>query len=139
MNYKLTINANICFDYYPYEKTTSDELPYIVNHNEIEYYDENHDVELEITPKMLLDLLDYIYKYDKGEKDIKAYRYNLLVALEKCNWYFNKLCAEIFDEENLDYLTKVYDYLTSCEEFKKKEKEIIETEVKYLGELYGDE
>ena len=136
MNYKLTINANICFDYYPYEKTTSEEVPYIVNHNETEYYDENHDIELEITPKMLLDLLDYVYRYDKSNKDKNNQRYDLLVALEKCNWYFNKLCAEIFDEENLDYLTKVYDYLTTCDEDKKKEREIIETEVKGLGELY---
>lgn len=136
MNYKLTINANICFDYYPYEKTTSEEVPFIVNYNETEYYDENHDIELEITPKMLLDLLDYIYKYDKSDKDKNNQRYNLLIALEKCNWYFNKICAEIFDEENLDYLTKVYDYLTTCDEYKKKEREIVETEVKGLGELY---
>lgn len=40
MNYKLTINANICFDYCPYEKTTSEEVPYIVNRCETEYYDE---------------------------------------------------------------------------------------------------
>lgn len=136
MNYKLTINANICFEYYPYEKTTSEEMPYIINHCEMEYYDDYHDIELEITPKMLLDLLDYVYRYDKSEQDNKAYRHDLLVALEKCNWYFNKLCAEIFDEENLDYFTKVYDYLTTCDEYKKKEKEIIETEAKCLGELY---
>ena len=63
-------------------------------------------------------------------------RYELLVALENCNWYFNKLCAEFFDEENLDYYSSVFDYLTSCDEFKKKEKEIIENEVRSLGELY---
>ena len=85
---------------------------------------------------MLLDLLDYVYRYDKSNQDNQAYRHDLLVALEKCNWYFNKLCAEIFDEENLDYLTSVYDYLTSCVEYKKKEKEIIEKEIKGLGELY---
>ena len=136
MNYKLTINANICYDYYPYEKTTSEEVPCIVNHNEIEYYDEYHDVELEITAKMLLDCLDFVYKHDKGERDNQMRRYELLVALENCNWYFNKLCAEIFDEENLDESTSIYDYLTSCDEFKKKEKQIIESEVRTLGELY---
>lgn len=136
MNYKLTINANICFDYYPYEKTTSEEVPCIVNHNETKYYDEYHDVELEITPKMLLECLDFVYKHDKGERDSQMRRYELLVALENCNWYFNKLCAEIFDEENLDCWSSVFDYLTSCDEFKKKEKEIIENEVRGLGELY---
>ena len=136
MNYKLTINANICFDYYPYEKTTSEEVPCIVNHNETEYYDENHDVELEITPKMLLECLDFVYKYDKGERDSDGARHHLLVALEKSSWYFNKICAEFFDEENLDEYTSIYDYLTTCDEFKKKEKQIIENEVRGLGELY---
>ena len=136
MNYKLTINANICFDYYPYEKTTSEEVPCIVNYNEMEYYDEYHDVELEITPKMLLECLDFVYKYDKSERDNAYVRHNLLVALEKNNWYFNKICAEFFNEENLDETTSIYDYLTSCGEFKKKEKEIIKNEVRGLGELY---
>ena len=136
MNYKLTINANICFDYYPYEKTTSEEVPLIVNHDEIAYYDENHDVELEITPKMLLECLDFVYKHDKSERDGDKARYELLVALEKSDWYFNKICAEFFDDENLDEYTSIYDYLTSCDEFKKKEREIIENEVRGLGELY---
>lgn len=74
--------------------------------------------------------------FKKAFKELGYKAYDLLVALEKCNWYFNKICAEIFDEENLDYLTKVYDYLTTCDEYKKKEREIIETEVKDLGELY---
>lgn len=136
MKYKLIINANISFEYYPYEKTTSEEVPYIVNHNEIEYYDEYHDVELEITPKMLLECLDFVYKYDKGERDSQMRRHELLVALENNNWYFNKLCAEIFVEENLDEYTSIYDYLTTCDEFEKKEKQIIENEVRGLGELY---
>lgn len=136
MNYKLTINANICFDYYPYEKTTSEEVPCIVNHNEIEYYDENHDVELEITPKMLLEAIRYVY--DKHNKELGlSYQETLLIhAFENCPYFFEKICAEIFDDENLDEYSSIYDYLTSCDEFKKKEKQIIENEVRGLGELY---
>ena len=63
-------------------------------------------------------------------------RYDLLVALEKNNWYFNKICVEFFDDENLDEQTSIYDYLTTCDEFKRKEKQIIENEVRGLGELY---
>ena len=136
MNYKLTIKANIYFVYYPLEKTASEEVPYIVNHDEIEYYDEDHDVELEITPKMLLECLDFVYKYDKGERDSKRERLKLLAALEKNNWYFNKICAELFDDENLDEDSRIYDYLTTCDEFKKKEQQIINNEVMGLGELY---
>ena len=136
MNYKLTIKANIYFVYYPLEKTASEEVPYIVNHDEIEYYDEDHDIELEITPKMLLDCLDFVYKYDKGERDSKRERLKLLAALEKNNWYFNKICAELFDDENLDEDSRIYDYLTTCDEFKKKEQRIINNEVIGLGELY---
>ena len=136
MNYKLTINANICFDYYPYEKTTSEEVPYIVNYNEMEYYDEYHDVELEITPKMLLEAIRYAYdKYNKelGLSDQEAL---LIYAFENCPYFFEKICAEIFDEENLDEQTSIYDYLISCDDFKKKEQEIIKNEVRGLGELY---
>ena len=128
MNYKLTIKANIYFVYYPLEKTASEEMPYIV-------YDEDHDVELEITPKMLLECLDFVYKYDKGERDSERERYELLVALEKNNWYFNKICAELFDDENLDEDSRIYDYLTTCDEFKKKEQRIINNEVMGLEEL----
>ena len=136
MNYKLTINANICFEYYPYEKTTSEEMPCIINYNETEYYDDWHDVELEITPKMLLECLDFVYRHDKGERDSGKARYELLIALEKNSWYFNKICAEVFNEENLDETSSVYDYLTTCDEFEKKERQIIENEVRSLGELY---
>lgn len=139
MNYKLTINANICFDYYPYEKTTSEEVPCIVNHTELAYYDDYHDVELEITPKMLLECLDFVYRFNQSERDSGVARHNLLVALEKSSWYFNKICAKIFDEENLDSYSIVYDYLTTCDEFKRKEKQIIENEVRGLGELYEQE
>lgn len=136
MNYKLTIEVDIEFEYYPFAKTTSEEVPLIVNHDEIEYYDEYHDVELEITPKMLLECLDFVYKHDKGERDSNKARYDLLVALENNDWYFNKLCAEVFDEENLDIYSSVLDYLLSCDELKKKEQEIIKNEVRTLGELY---
>lgn len=136
MSYKLTINAIICFEYHPYEETTSEEIPYIVNYNKTEYYEENLDVELEITPKMLLECLDFVYK--GGKKDDDRARNDLLAALEKCNWYFNKICDGFFDEENLDECTSIYDYLITCDEFKKKEKQIIENEVRIrrLGELY---
>lgn len=136
MNYKLTINANICFEYYPYEKTTSEEVPCIVNYNEIEYYDEYHDVELEITPKMLLEAIRYTY--DKHNKELGlSYQETLLIyAFENCPYFFEKICVEIFDDENLDEYSSIYDYLTSCDEFKKKEKQIIENEVRGLGELY---
>ena len=135
MNYKLTIKANIYFAYHPLEKTESEEVPYIVNYDETEYYDEDHDVELEITPKMLLECLDFVYKYDKGERNNKRERLKLLAALEKNNWYFNKICAELFDDENLDEDSRIYDYLTTCDEFKKKEQQIINNEVMGLGEL----
>lgn len=134
--YKITITANVCFDYYPYEKTTSEEVPYIITHDRCEYYDEEHEIELTITPKMLLECLDFVYKHDKSESDSQMRRYELLVALEKCNWYFNKLCAEIFDEENLDDYSKVYEYLITTDEYKKVERKIIENEVRSLGELF---
>jgi len=136
MNYKLTIEALIEFDYYPFSKTTSEEMPFIVNYDELEYYSEEHEVELEITPKMLLECLDFVYKYDKGERDNGAARYNLREALEKNSWYFSKLCAEVFNEENLDSISSFYDYLIGTDEFKKKERSIIESEVRTLGELY---
>ena len=136
MNYKLTINANICFEYYPYEKTTSEEVPCIVNYNEIEYYDEWHDVELEITPEMLLKAIRYVY--DKYNKELGlSYQETLLIdTFEKCPYFFEKICAEIFNDDNLDSYSSFYDYLTTCDEFKKKEKQIIESEVRGLGELY---
>lgn len=133
--YKLTINANICFDYHPYEKTASEEVPYIVNHNEIEYYDEEHEIELTITPKMLLDILDFIYADSKNYLGLGYSKSILIYAFEKAPYYFQKICAEIFDEENLDEYTSIYNYLTTCDEFKKKEKQIIESEVRSLGEL----
>lgn len=132
MNYKLTINANICFDYYPYSKTTSEEVPYIINKEEIDFYDEWHDVELEITPKMLLECIDFVYG---NHHDTDSISY-LIIGLQNNQFYFEKLCAEIFDEENLDSNSKIYDYLTSCDEYKKKERQIIENEVRTLGELY---
>ena len=136
MNYKLTINANICFDYYPFSKTTSEEVPYIINKEEIDFYDEWHDVELEITPKMLLEALKYVYSYDKSKRDGVQREYELEVGLMNCPFLFNKLCAEVFNEENLDSYSSYYDYLISTDEFKKRERVIIESEVRSLGELY---
>jgi hypothetical protein len=97
MSYKLTINANICFDYYPYSKTTSEEVPYIISKEEINFYDEWHDVELEIAPKMLLECLDFVYKYDKGEQ------YNLKNVW--INWFCCPACENISDNalEELSY------------------------------------
>lgn len=136
MSYKITINANIWFDYYPYEKTTSEEMPCIVNHNELATYDDYYDVELEITPKMLLEAIRYVY--DRRNKElVSSYQETLLIdTFEKCPYFFEKICAEIFDDDNLDSYSSFYDYLTSTDEFKKKEKEIIENEVRGLGELY---
>lgn len=136
MNYKLTINAVIEFDYYPFAKTTSEEVPLIVNHDELEYYCESHDVELEITPKMLLEAIKYVYSYDKSERDKSQKEYELEVGLQNCPFLFSKLCAEVFNEENLDSYSSYYDYLTGTDEFKKKEQEIIKNEVRTLGELY---
>ena len=136
MNYKLTIEAIIEFDYYPFSKTTSEEMPFIVNYDELEYYSEEHEVELEITPKMLLEAIKYVYSYDKSERDKKQKEYELEVGLQNCPFLFNKLCAEIFNDDNLDSTSSFYDYLISTDEFKKKEKQIIENEVRSLGELY---
>lgn len=135
MSYKLTMSVEICFDYYPYCKTTSEEVPLIVNHDETAYYDEMHEITLEITPKMLLECMEYVYKYVK-EKVGLFYKDELIRAFEKCPFYFERICAEIFDDDNLNDYSSVHDYLLTTDEYKKKEREIIENEVRGLGELY---
>ena len=138
--YELTINVEICFDYYPLRHSfdsEDNETTWVDTTGNTEYYCENEDITLTITPKMLIDAIIYVYADSKKQLNLEYERSMLEYALNQCPYLFTKLCAEIFDEENLDeWGTHYVDYLKSTDEYKKKERNAIENACYGLGELY---
>lgn len=128
--YILKFNANIIFDYHPLKKSYSSDYDTYIDYSETETYDESHEIKLTITPKMLLECFEYLYG-----KTADKYSNQLVKALNDNEWFFDKMCREIFDEENLDYYSYVYDWLLTTDEYKEQEKIIINQECQSLGEL----
>lgn len=134
--YEITINANIYFEYYSLKKQDSNDCQMYIDKSEIETYDEFEDIKMTITPKMLLDCIDFVYADSTKYSNVYKRPY-LIFAFEENPFYFQKICAEIFNEENIDYSSKIYDYLIQSDEFKQRTKEIVDYECSKLGELYA--
>lgn len=132
--YKLTITATIEFEYYPYKKSGSSDYEYYVDYEDYETFNEDMEVELIITPDILIKCLEYIYADSKTEIGIDEQKQTIINSLQIAPYFFQKICAEIFTDENLDCFSKVYEYLVITEEFKNKEKAIIKDECRTLGE-----
>lgn len=135
--YEITINVNIMFDYYPLKKSCSSDYEAYITHDEIESYDDWEDIELSITPKMLLEAISFVYGdsklQDKGDMLLQTKA--MLKCLKQAPYFFKKICAEVFDDTNTDYYSKYYDYLITTDECKAKIQEVINREVRSLGEL----